>query len=648
VCGLHVGVTKLLHALCEGNDRYAEDRILAQFQLDEIAKLSKRYYEKWHEADEKAKKFVVGGNINMLSTSAREEAEAQLKQMEEFNVAGREMYMLLLHLDEYEQGGLDTELFDELGDEAKAYYETQAARVEINNERGELERVHFWVPSYCLLLGEEKKQELLYSVDRHTPGKQITQFFLRREEFYHDLKHQGWLQTFRACRILIRNQSLAKSNQFVLAVTQNILIMVRYSYLKTTLQTFASGAKMEWIVPLFLSALDNGNNFLGVLQCLSCVVVFILYLLHNFPTEQYKRWTEATGLSFGEALEKAYTGDPYWIVQVLYRTPLYYLQDTTLSFYTILFVAAILGLTSSPFFFSIHLLDILTKSKDLMAVTLAVTTNGRSILLTAVLGWIIIYIYTVVAFSIFADDMILDNYPDEDIPMCEDLLVCFLNSVNEGLRGGDIGAIVDPSAPGDALFALKLVYNFSYYVIVITVILNVVFGIIIDTFAELRETNAFIKDNMENNCFICGLSRFTFETKANGFEHHVKKDHNMWQYMFMMIYLRDKDPTEYNGWEQHVSKCMAASDTSFFPSNKAIVLKALQEKEEAEEKEKTQRGVRMAEETSELVHQVEQLQKALESTASKNVVKELEARLVDKIEALGPPTLEAQEVRVGR
>ena len=56
--------------------------------------------------------------------------------------------------------------------------------------------------------------------------------------------------------------------------------------------------------------------------------------------------------------------------------------------------------------------------------------------------------------------------------MCTDLLVCYLNTFNEGLRGGDIGAIVDPSAPADEYFTFKLVYELSYYVIVITIILS--------------------------------------------------------------------------------------------------------------------------------------------------------------------------------
>lgn len=41
--------------------------------------------------------------------------------------------------------------------------------------------------------------------------------------------------------------------------------------------------------------------------------------------------------------------------------------------------------------------------------------------------------------------------------------------------------------------------------------MNIIFGIIIDTFAALRDEKN-MKDNDENNkCFICGLDRGAFE-----------------------------------------------------------------------------------------------------------------------------------------
>ena len=89
-----------------------------------------------------------------------------------------------------------------------------------------------------------------------------------------------------------------------------------------------------------------------------------------------------------------------------------------------------------------------------------------------------------------------------------------------------------------------------------------------------REKNAI-------QCFICGVDRFTFETKGDGFESHIHEDHWMWMYLAMMIHVREKAPTEYNGWETYVAAKMAAKDTSFLPRTTAIVLQASQIAEEA-------------------------------------------------------------------
>ena len=136
--------------------------------------------------------------------------------------------------------------------------------------------------------------------------------------------------------------------------------MIRYSYLKETLATVTDSGSgdsvLSWLGPLLLGFLDNANTLLGVMQCLSCVVVFILYGFLNFPTEQYRCWMKATNgkHSFNDALRMARRGDPYWIAQVLYRTPIYFATNVQLAFYTFLFVASILGLTVSPFWFSVR------------------------------------------------------------------------------------------------------------------------------------------------------------------------------------------------------------------------------------------------------------------------------------------------------
>ena len=78
---------------------------------------------------------------------------------------------------------------------------------------------------------------------------------------------------------------------------------------------------------------------------------------------------------------------------------------------------------------------------------------------------------------------------------------------------------------------------------------------------------------MENTCFICGVERFTLDTKGGGFDRHTESDHNMWKYLFMLSYLWTKEPTEYNGWEQYVADLVREGSTSFIPRNTAIVLR---------------------------------------------------------------------------
>ena len=117
--------------------------------------------------------------------------------------------------------------------------------------------------------------------------------------------------------------------------------------------------------------------------------------------------------------------------------------------------------------------------------------------------------------------------------------------MNEGLRGGDIGALLNPTSPGEfGKYMSKIVYEFSFYVVVITVLLNVIFGIIIDTFAQLREAHALKREKMLETCFICSVDRFTLDQEGGGFQRHVKKDHHMWSYLYLIIYVKEKSPTE--------------------------------------------------------------------------------------------------------
>jgi len=66
----------------------------------------------------------------------------------------------------------------------------------------------------------------------------------------------------------------------------------------------------------------------------------------------------------------------------------------------------------------------------------------------------------------------------------------------------------------------------SYFFFVSVLLLNVIFGTIINTFAELRGNRMNQESDMKNKCFICSLSRDEIDRIGQPFELHVEHVHN--------------------------------------------------------------------------------------------------------------------------
>ena len=49
-----------------------------------------------------------------------------------------------------------------------------------------------------------------------------------------------------------------------------------------------------------------------------------------------------------------------------------------------------------------------------------------------------------------------------------------------------------------------------------------------------------------------GLERAAFDNKTVSFEGHCKQEHNMWHYLYFIVLIRVKDPTEFTGPESYV------------------------------------------------------------------------------------------------
>jgi hypothetical protein len=124
-----------------------------------------------------------------------------------------------------------------------------------------------------------------------------------------------------------------------------------------------------------------------------------------------------------------------------------------------------------------------------------------------------------------------------------------------GLRNG--GGIADSMYIDDydsnsTNFFARWAFNLIFFIFVNIISLNVIFGIIIDTFAELRAKQMQRDWDQNNKCFVCGLERRVFEKQTKSFVQHVHLEHNPWNYVDYLVYLSSIDPQDHTGFEHSV------------------------------------------------------------------------------------------------
>ena len=65
---------------------------------------------------------------------------------------------------------------------------------------------------------------------------------------------------------------------------------------------------------------------------------------------------------------------------------------------------------------------------------------------------------------------------------------------------------------------------------------------------QLRDQKHEIEEDTRKNCLICGQDANLFDRVVErGFTGHVKYAHNMWHYLYFIVYLNQKPEDEYTG-----------------------------------------------------------------------------------------------------
>jgi len=221
-----------------------------------------------------------------------------------------------------------------------------------------------------------------------------------------------------------------------------------------------------------------------------------------------------------------------------------------------------------PQFFAFHMLDICVQNSNVRNVLKSVTTNGKSILLTLFLVVVLAYIYAMIGFMAFRT-----LFTSDTSTSCTSLYYCLMSTVSFSIWGGaGVAGATTSLSVDDKLFWPDYIYTISFYIFIIVITLNIVLGIILDTFGQLREEKNNIEEDMASKCFICSIEADRFQRDAVGFDNHTKYEHDTWQYLNFFIHLKSKPVTEYTNSEYYIYKQNKKHEIDYFPVNKAISL----------------------------------------------------------------------------
>jgi len=455
---------------------------------------------------------------------------------------------------------------------------------------GKLQRRFFPAPPICTHIAEATKQRLVEDVDRTSQDAKLQDFVYRAKDIYREVQHQQWLSDCEWRGINLaqvfsrRNQEGVTWLAFVCALTINILFLFTYEHKQGWISRMAEDDFQTRFNVAPGDVIRDSDIYFGkhdaiispivlIMNILNIMLSFftlILFIVVRCPVKYQKLMEE--------------TNPPWWRALIMTATDvmtLYYLGYT---------IIAVISMSIESAMHPFLLLDVIVKESTTRDVVKAVVHPIKQLSAAMVLGVFVIYIFAMITFKNFASDFRYDGGLDDDALTleeakymnddCRTLWGCFKVSANYGMRlSGGTGDIMTHTLEGQ-----RLILDLLYFLIVLVVLLNIIFGIIIDTFSDLRTKKLERIRDTTDKCFICGIDGFTFDQASSepgsAFRRHFKNDHYMWNYLSFIIFIWEQDRDDDDGLELYVRRMLEKGETIWFPSGKALCLQTDEELEE--------------------------------------------------------------------
>lgn len=459
-------------------------------------------------------------------------------------------------------------------EEAYSFFQQNSGNVEIIFSDKKLFKVYFWIPPECHHLTPDSKDLFHNTVDRSSDKAKI-QFLIQKapemiEEMQHEFRLSKFYNKYKLVSFLTSHVTVWKEVAFFATLIQNFFIIASY-YENESGDRLSPWMFYENSAQMTVTGTNNALRIIGILQCVCSVLIVTFFIMKTAPVLIKRGWRKHQRAN----VQRNCLSSMIYKIKGLFLTLYFTLSNIDVLYHLLYMLCSVFGIIVNPLFFSLNLLDILYRYPSLQNVIKSIVLPRKSLLLTFILILILIYLFSIWAY------LSLSFYYGGN---CDNMIECIKTTFDQGIKnGGGIGQYFDQLGPEirDTDTVLRFFFDDLFNIIIMIIMMNIIQGIIIDTFAVLREQSDRNTADRETKCFVCGKDKEYIERCTNRpFRYHCVHEHNEWNYLYFIAYLNNKESTEHTGIESTIHELVKEKDISWIPQQQGLTLKDVDDTEE--------------------------------------------------------------------
>ena len=437
---------------------------------------------------------------------------------------------------------------------AFSFYFENTPHIEILNN-GKIIKYYIKLSPICKCLTEEMKEEFHDSIDRASAKTKTAELFSNVEFFRAQLyMNKKILDAFNKAPILnlFFNHYLFYRNIFlIVAVIINLLIFMSYYRITDDEREVTSDDYDLHFDYGFLYRKENIKGtktaflVLTIIELVLAVLILVNYVIFRVSYFIYYNTDKDSQAEKCKKLVHQAEKNKEIFRYLMERFSTFIknlILDIKLLYHLFLLIIIILTLGWDRRYkiLSVLLLDIIERSSTLMCIVKSFWIPKKQIIVTLLLFYLVAYY-----FIIFVYLFIPYEVPQHD---CFKFSDCYFTLCDQAIKNsnGIINYLIEEGLYiYDSLWSNPRFWIDNWFAILdVMLVMQMFCGIIIDTYLSQREKNRDIEKDKNNVCFVCGLNKNElnkYYSSEFGFNEHIKLDHYLWNYMFVVFNVTSRD-----------------------------------------------------------------------------------------------------------